>query len=158
MIPIKNFENYSITESGEVFGPKGKIKAHNCGVGYLKVVLWKKGKIKNKRIHRLVAEHYLLDFKPELQVNHIDGNKHNNHYTNLEMVTAKQNIRHAAQNGKHNYKKKPLLTKEEVAKIWEYFKEGVSSREIAILLGRSQRCIQHVRSRKIRKNYAKTTT
>lgn len=47
-------------------------------------------------VHRLVAESFIE--KPEsdisLVVNHIDGNKENNHYTNLEWVTQKENCIH----------------------------------------------------------------
>lgn len=50
-------------------------------------------------IHRLVAEIFIpnLDNKPE--VNHIDGNKHNNRYDNLEWVTTSENRLHAYKTG-----------------------------------------------------------
>lgn len=60
-------------------------------------------------IHRLVA----LAFKfkanhkrDKLQVNHVDGNKLNNHVDNLEWVSAGGNIRHSYQmdlNKNHNW-------------------------------------------------------
>jgi hypothetical protein len=43
-------------------------------------------------VHRLVTECYLSSFTYGLQVNHIDGNKSNNHVSNLEMVSCKENI------------------------------------------------------------------
>lgn len=36
------------------------------------------------------------------QIDHIDGNKLNNHYSNLELVTLQQNIQRAVRNGLHN--------------------------------------------------------
>lgn len=51
-------------------------------------------------IHRLVmlAFSYIPGCE-KLQVNHIDGNKHNNYITNLEWVTCQGNIQHAYCNG-----------------------------------------------------------
>jgi hypothetical protein len=48
--------------------------------------------------HRLVAEAF-VEGDSSLEVNHIDGNKLNCHYTNLEWVTSSQNIKHAWDTG-----------------------------------------------------------
>lgn len=45
-------------------------------------------------MHRLVAEAFLDTWDANLVVNHKDGNKHNNHINNLEMVTCKANTQH----------------------------------------------------------------
>lgn len=52
----------------------------------------------SKQLHRVVAEHF-IDGDKSLQVNHIDGNKLNNHVSNLEWVTCKENINHAIKLG-----------------------------------------------------------
>lgn len=48
-----------------------------------------------KTIHRLVAETFIDNHNNLEQVNHIDGNKHNNNITNLEWCTQKYNIQEA---------------------------------------------------------------
>lgn len=48
-----------------------------------------------KMIHKLVAEAFLGNKPPKHEINHKDGNKSNNHASNLEYVTHKENIRHA---------------------------------------------------------------
>mgnify|MGYP000949875448 CR=1 FL=1 len=51
-------------------------------------------------IHRLVATHFVPVGRPDqIEVNHIDGNKLNNDYRNLEWVNRRENIEHAKRNG-----------------------------------------------------------
>jgi aspartyl-tRNA synthetase len=52
------------------------------------------------KIHRLVALHFVENNDPKKNVvNHKDGNKLNNHYTNLEWTTLTENNQHAIDNG-----------------------------------------------------------
>lgn len=52
-------------------------------------------------VHRAIAHSFVENPDPDnkIQVNHIDGNKQNNHYTNLEWVTNQENLDHAFQLG-----------------------------------------------------------
>lgn len=95
---------YYVSSHGRVkslkFGKERILKPSLSGNRYLSVDLWylnKKRKVQN--IHRLVALTFIPnpDNKPE--VNHIDGNKLNNHIDNLEWVTRRENVKHAWDNG-----------------------------------------------------------
>ena len=44
--------------------------------------------------HRLVAKYFLDNPGGKLEVNHIDGNKSNNHVSNLEWCTTQENLEH----------------------------------------------------------------
>lgn len=60
--------------------------------GYLQVQLYKNGKPTHERIHRLVAEAFIINDQPEIKtiVHHKDFNKQNNHYTNLVYVSLEE--------------------------------------------------------------------
>lgn len=73
---------------------KGKILKPINGI-YLSVDLCKKNQTKRRNIHRLVAETFIPNIKNKPQVNHIDGNKHNNNVSNLEWVSSSENGIHA---------------------------------------------------------------
>jgi len=62
---------------------------HN--LGYRRVKL----KDKTRYVHTLVAEAFLDKYQENLDVNHIDGNKSNNHLSNLEYLTHGDNMRHS---------------------------------------------------------------
>ena len=63
--------------------------------GYFHVILWKDSKIKNCRIHRLVAQAFIENPQCKSEVNHINAIKYDNRLENLEWVTPKENTQHA---------------------------------------------------------------
>jgi hypothetical protein len=68
--------------------------------GYCQVSLMKDGKRKTCRVHRIVAEHFIVPTSAAAgEVNHIDGNKANNRVSNLEWVTPSENVQHAVSIG-----------------------------------------------------------
>lgn len=96
--PVVGYEGlYEVSDKGRV---KSFLKIKNrilkpVNDNYLRVDLYKNGKNNLKLIHRLVAEAFIKNPNTKPQVNHIDGNKHNNTIENLEWVTAKENGKHA---------------------------------------------------------------
>lgn len=79
---------------------RGRLKKQSMTNGYLFLGLCRDGKPEIVRVHRLVARAFLGECPDGLVVNHIDHDKTNNHATNLEYVTPKENIQHAARNGR----------------------------------------------------------
>lgn len=69
----------------------------NCG--YMDVGLTKDGKSKMWSVHRLVAMTFIPNPFNKPDVNHIDGNKLNNHVDNLEWCTKSENMQHAMKLG-----------------------------------------------------------
>lgn len=68
--------------------------------GYLRACLCRDGKAKQGRVHTLVAEAFIGPRPEGCEVDHIDGNRQNNHVSNLRWVTPKENIRASlARNG-----------------------------------------------------------
>lgn len=97
--------------------------------GYAFITAMKDSVGKNIRIHRLVAEYFVDGYENGLVVNHKDGNKLNNHYSNLEWVTQKENIDHSWKTGLANHKGEnhfnSSLTTEKVKKIREMVRKKV---------------------------------
>lgn len=65
--------------------------------GYLSVVVRRK----THMLHRLVAQAFIPNPEGKPFVNHIDGNKLNNHVDNLEWCTTAENNQHARETGLH---------------------------------------------------------
>lgn len=66
--------------------------------GYIIVALSLNRKIKYYKVHRLVAKYFVPNIENKATVNHIDCDKTNNVYTNLEWCTTKENVIHAYEN------------------------------------------------------------
>lgn len=87
--------NYEVYDDGRVFSKKSnKFLTPHYKSGYATYSLSTKLKVqKNYRAHRLVADKYVENPYPSayFSVDHIDGDKMNNHYTNLEWVPYHRN-------------------------------------------------------------------
>lgn len=91
--------DYFVSEDGKIFRNGKELSPSITNKGYKTY----RGTINKNRkhisIHRAVAELYIPNPNNLPQVNHIDGNKLNNHYTNLEWMSNRQNKDHALENG-----------------------------------------------------------
>lgn len=90
--------DYLVTEDGNVYASHldKYLSPYDNGIGYLAVKLRNSyGKRQQFYIHRLVALTYLPNPLGLPDVNHKDGNKSNNHISNLEWSSEKENLKHA---------------------------------------------------------------
>lgn len=89
-----------------------KFKGETYKTGY-RVSLWKNGKSKDYLVARLIARTFLGE--SNLTVNHIDGNRFNNHIENLEWCSLGDNIRKGFETGLYP-QKKVLITNKKTGK------------------------------------------
>ena len=102
---IPGFSNYIVSEYGVVKHKNGEdvrtFNSFNRDSSYLAAdIVDNQGKHRLCFVHRLVAMSFDIPKpdnygKDELVVNHIDGNKYNNHISNLEWITRSDNTFHA---------------------------------------------------------------
>jgi hypothetical protein len=94
---------YAIREDGEVMRTKAaqataagrRVKAFTNKSGYRVVMLSRECRVHQFRLHRLVAAAFLGSPTAERpEVNHKDGDKTNNHVSNLEYVNRSENMLH----------------------------------------------------------------
>ena len=138
-------DDYDITTDGKIYNKKwGKyVKPQPNGTGYLRVHI--AGKM--YFVHRLVASKYIPNPDNLPQVNHKDGNKHNNSVDNLEWVSNKDNSLHALHNGwmrieeNHQFAK---LTRENVSFIKHH--PEMTRNDLAKMFNISPRTITDIRS------------
>ena len=90
------YTRYEVSNLGRVRNKRtGQVLAPiNRGDGYLKVNLYYKGEMKQLQVHRLVATAFVPGWREGLEINHKNGDKHDNRAENLEWVTHSANERH----------------------------------------------------------------
>lgn len=96
--PVKDFEtSYEVSSFGQVrsYRTKQILKTYQINSGYSSIKFTIKGERTSHLIHRLVAIAFLPKEEHKKYVNHIDGNKTNNHVSNLEWCTMSENLKHA---------------------------------------------------------------
>ena len=98
---IPSLDNrYAINENGTKLinvssGREIKINLdmHHSKIGYYAAFINKNGIVRRIMIHKVVAECWLGPKPPDLEIDHIDRNPHNNHYTNLRYVTHSEQMK-----------------------------------------------------------------
>jgi hypothetical protein len=146
-----------VTPEGDVFGKGGKLSPSDNGRGYLIV----SSDVGTRAVHKLVALAYVPNPKNLPEVNHKDGNKRHNHYSNLEWCTRGKNIAHAYENnlrsatGINNARCK--TTEDEVHTICKHLESGKSSAECRDL-GFNYNIVRAIKSRKNWKHISKDYT
>lgn len=142
--------SYYVTKFGEVWNTEKmtKIKGWVNSDGYRHVDL---GSAPNVKVHRLVAQHFvpkpkdLVDQRiPEenLVVNHLDGNKLNNRWDNLEWTTIRGNIEHASINGLMH----TTIDNQLLEHVFKLLQEGYSDTYISKVTGISAPTVNDIRN------------
>lgn len=150
---VVGFESlFLVSNFGEVYSKRSSkiLKQNLHSNGYFTVATkigGRKGKTICFKVHRLVAEAFLLNIENKPFVNHIDGVKTNNNLNNLEWCTAKENTKHAILTGLIDYSKRNvtyILNEDQISFIKENYKpfcREFGSRSLAKLFGVSKNTI-----------------
>lgn len=153
--PVIGYEgHYEVSNTGMIRSlprkmTKGKIIRQSWRGRYLCVDLSKDGYRKSFSVARLVASAWCPNPHKKPQVNHKSTIKSNNHYKNLEWVTAKENTQHAIRSGVRKIKRgedagQAKLTEDQVKQIYELRKAELSTRELAENFGVSHQTISDI--------------
>lgn len=133
----------------------GHILAHTMRKGYHGVTLYDKERYKIARVHALMVRVFENNFDESLVAAHMDGNKDNNHLSNIKLVTQKENIMHKKIHGtmaigEKNYNTR--LTRDQVIEIKRLIKNKksnkLSNKKIANMYGVYENAIYNIISGK----------
>lgn len=130
---IKSYPRYSVSD-------EGRVKNNETGAVLTPFLVGNKNEqyyavdfypVKNRKIHRLVAQAFIPNPDKKPVVNHIDGNRLNNAASNLEWVTQGENCEHAYRVlgrrryfGKDNHRAKKIIRLDD-GKIYRSLSEAV---------------------------------
>lgn len=111
---------------------KGRIlRGCKAPSGYIQVQLGDK----QERLHRIVARAFIPNPENKECINHKDGNKTNNHVSNLEWCTRAENMRHAIKTGLlDNRGENCMHSKLSSMDVWEILFQssiGITNKELS---------------------------
>ena len=160
--PIKGFEKqYEVSNIGNIrsidrvvkhyiegFTRKYKGTAKNTRLsadGYLRCNLKNDGKRFDFRVHRLVAEAFILNEDNKPVINHKNGIKTDNRVENLEWCTISENVLHATKN-------RLIKTKLNDSEALDIFNSTLSTRKIGEIYGISSSIAWRIKNKKAYKH------
>lgn len=146
---------YEVSDHGRVRRSEGSVgtwrgrilSSPPNGSGYPVVVLSGRSRRRMFYVHRLVATAFLGPVPVGQNVNHLDGDKSNNHVDNLEYLTPGDNNRHAhsvglmAKGERHGHSR---LTRRDVVRIRAMADAGCKAREVARRIGAHESTVRDV--------------
>lgn len=131
---VPDYEFVSINIEGECFSTLtgNKYKPYVDKDGYFRVKVWDGQKLRGCYVHRAIALVFLPNNDPtKTQVNHKDSNRKNNHISNLEWVSPKENHTHGVVFG--NIKNKgedspvSVYTDEQIVRVCKLLEDNLLS-------------------------------
>lgn len=118
LIKLNGYDNYYVSNEGYVYSGTRKLAPRISKDGYNNVYLYKDGKGKNYKVHRLVAQMFLPNPKNLPEINHKDHNTLNNKVENLEWCDRTYNNRYSRAR-----KVRQLALNGNLIKIWECMRD-----------------------------------
>jgi len=155
---IRSLDRTYTDSINRVVFKKGKEQKKYIRRNYYSVWLNKNNKSTPFSIHRLVALHFICNYKNKKYVNHIDGNKLNNHFLNLEWCTPKENTNHAIKNNLivFNSGENSRCVKLKENQVFYILNSNLTQQELADKFNVSRSNISAIRRGKSWKDFAKT--
>lgn len=136
---IEDYPNYMVSDMGRVkslnyhrTGKEKFLKDSKDKDGYLYVNLSKEGKVKKFKVHRLVASAFLDNPNNLPEVNHINEDKTDNRFENIEYCDRFYNMNYGTRTERTQ---KPIL---QFTKEGEFVKKWVSATQVQKELGINQ--------------------
>jgi len=151
-VTIKPFQSYVVTEDGGVINSRTNraLRQDLNSSGYPRVTLHEKGEKLRITVHRLVCLCYHGEHNG-LVVNHKDGVKTNNHYSNLEWTTQSENRKHAFKRGLCK-RSNSYLNDQIVHAICLSIQGGMKARNIRLAFNIPKHVYDDIHSRRYYKN------
>lgn len=124
----KGYEGkYQVSSQGRIWSVVSQhyLKQKINHGGYCAVNLYaKNGKMKQERVHRLVAIAFIDNPNNFSVVNHLNGIKTDNRVENLEWTTQKENVRHAYDNNLGNFQENLVKARQVTRKTYSVYYDG----------------------------------
>lgn len=150
---VRSLDRVCLKKDGKIEKRMGRILKPALRAGYPFINLAVDGNHKQVHVHRLVAQSFCAKSDGCNVVNHLDGDKCNNNYLNLEWTTHQGNMRHALDNGlkvapKGEDAAHAKLTVAQVNEIRRRFMLGATGSDLSKEFGVNNMSISCIRSAK----------